>query len=105
TRLKSVIASIERCCQALQRDFNLADILNDAGNQRSLGKAFGEEYDVGLQLVLKLALRDYEHVSTTLHRGIDAPAKIDFLHRSIAGWKQFDIVIAFHAYGQDPLHT
>lgn len=104
-RLKNVIASIERCCQALQRDYNLADILNDPGNQSSLAKAFGEEYDVGLQLVLKLALRDYEHVSTTLYRDIDGAGKLDFLHRSIGGWKQFDIVIAFHAYGQDPLHT
>jgi hypothetical protein len=95
-QLKGILDKIDKCCQALERNHNLADILQDPTNAESLQKLFGEEgHEIGVQLVLKIALRDYEIRSFSITAPVDGDRKIDFLFKTLGGWKQFDAVFTF----------
>lgn len=99
-QLQSILSKIERCCAAAAKGHSLADVLNDPSNKASLAKAFGGEQEarVGLQLILKVSLADFECQSVTLENAIEGHKKFDFLHKSLGGWKQFNTVIAFQTF-------
>jgi len=94
SQLRAMLDKVEKCCQALDRKLNLADVLGDPKNLGSLRNVFGKSgYEAGLQMVVRLALGQYEVRSFTLRNAIEGKRKLDFLHRSVGGWKQFDAVV------------
>jgi hypothetical protein len=96
SQLKLILDKIEKCCSVIEKRINLAEILQDEANLRSLSKAFGKEsLTIGMQLILKLALKSYSLGSFTVRTQIEGSKKIEFLFRSLGGWKEFDGVISF----------
>jgi len=96
TQLRQALDRIEKCRTAVSKKMNLADVLCDPNNQQALATVFGEgEFDVGIQLCLRFGLEGHQAVNFTLTQGIEGRKKIDFIHRTVGGWQQFDAVIAF----------
>lgn len=94
-KLRSIVERIEKCCAALERKLNLADVLHDDVNYHAITKTFGQDdLDVGVQLLLKVALEGYETTSFTLHSEIQGQKKTQFIYRFVGAWKQFDTVVA-----------
>lgn len=91
--LRQILEKIEKCSLAIQKKFNLADIVTDPGNRQSLSKLFQNDFQTGLQLLTRVALQDHECLSLTLKKPISGPRKLDMLFRSLGGWRQFDMVI------------
>lgn len=97
-RLRTVLDKIEKCCVAVERGMNLADVLNDEANLRSITNAFGAGgFEVGSQMLLKLAMHGYTVRSLSLDLPLDSDRKVDFLFRTFGGWKQFDMLLCFQA--------
>ncbi|MCC7442533.1 MAG: hypothetical protein IT285_12925 [Bdellovibrionales bacterium] len=94
-QLRQALERIEKCRTAVGKGVNLADVLSDAANQQSLAGVFGEsEFDVGLQLCLRFGLESHVAACFTLTQPIDGRRKLDFIHRTVGGWQQFDAVIS-----------
>jgi hypothetical protein len=92
-RLKQVIGKIEKCSQAVGQGLNLADLISDSANHASLRTAFGDQYEQGLQLLVRTALHSHSSLSFAVHSGIEGERKLGFIHKSAAGWRAFDIVL------------
>jgi hypothetical protein len=100
SQLRRVLDKIEKCCTALDHQLNLADVVQDKSNYQSLLKLFSEDgIEIGLQLITRLALEEYRSCSLTLKYEISGEKKLDFLFRSLGGWKQFDAVLSFWSPG------
>jgi hypothetical protein len=96
TQLRTILDKVEKCCSALDRKLNLAEILEDPANLKSLGELFGDDgLMTGIQLILKLALTDYRSGSFITNQDIEGKKRLDFLYHSVGGWKQFDLVVCF----------
>ena len=94
--LKSSIEKIEKICSAVARGAHFADLVTDPEVIKSLRKSFGDsEFSTGLQLLARVALGEYSYRSFTLVRDIDSAKKLEFIYRSLGGWKQFQFVISF----------
>lgn len=92
--LRALLEKIEKCCAAVQRNANLADIVSDPGNFESLSKTLtAEEQEMAFQMLVKFALAGFETKSFALNKKIDGRKKIDFIYMSVGGWKQFDTVL------------
>lgn len=95
--LKQMIQRVDRCRQAVSRKLNLADVLSDPANMSSLASTFGmEQLDVGIHLIVKVALDRYVSRTFCLQESIRGAKKIHFLYKTIGNWKTFDIVLTFH---------
>lgn len=94
TRLSAVLKKVDRCCQAVDGGMNLAEVIRDPKNYQSLVKTFGGyEFDVGLQLLLKLSLHGHTSRSFTVNHSIRGERKIGFIYRTVGAWHQFDAVM------------
>src|SRR4051794_27207173 len=91
---RGIIEKVEKCCTALKRNLNLADILRDGSNLQSIVQSFGQEYEAGMQLFLKWVLEEYTARTFTIHQPIQGRKKVEFLRRSVGGWRQFDVVLS-----------
>lgn len=97
--VRAILEKIEKCSKALERNLNLGDICRDPANYRSLLNTFGaENYEVAMQLMVRLILRNYASRSFNLRVPIEGEKKKSFIHRAVAGWRQFDTVMIV----QDP---
>src|SRR6478735_7233246 len=95
-QLRTILDKVEKCCSALDRKLNLAEVLEDPANSKSLRELFGDDgFMTGIQLILKMALSDYRHGSYVTDQDIDGKKRLDFLYHSVGGWKQFDMVALF----------
>ena len=95
-RLRSSLEKIEKICSAVSRGAHFADLVSDPEVIQSLRKSFGDaEFATGLQLLSRVALGDFSTRSFTLVRDIDSQKKLEFIYRSLGGWKQFQFVISF----------
>lgn len=88
-----IFDKIQKCCAAVDRKLNLADILNDSKNQSSLDRLFGDSYDIGLQILLKVSLSEYSSQSFKIKKAIQGTNRLDFLHSSLGSLKQANIVL------------
>jgi hypothetical protein len=94
TELRGALELVEKCCLAVQRKVNLAEAMSSPGNRQALLKRFGKDgHDVALQLILRLALKDFQRKSFTVHSPLDE-TKIGLIYRAVGGWTQFDAVVA-----------
>lgn len=92
---KQLLDKIDKCCTAVERRMNLAEILQDEANLKSLTQIFGKDsLEIGIQLILKLALETYSLGSFNIRNTIEGQKKIEFLFRSLGGWKEFDAVFS-----------
>ena len=74
--LRLFLNKLDKCCAALNQRFNLADILQDEGNQKSLIQLCGSEgLGDATQLILRVALSHYQVLSFTLRREIEGDKK------------------------------
>ncbi len=94
-QVKEIVNKIDRCCAAVSKKVNLADIINDPTNLSSLRELFDEEYDVGVQMLLRLSLENYSNNSFTINKDIADIGKLEYLYRAVGGWKNFDTVVSF----------
>lgn len=95
-RMRAVLDKVEKCCVAVEKGMNLGDILSDEANLRSMTNAFGAGgFEVGMQMLLKLAMHGFTVRSMTLTQALDSDRKVDFLHKTFGGWKQFDMLLFF----------
>lgn len=91
---RKVLEKFEKICLATRQSANIADILQDDANRSSLFSHLGEEYEAGVQLLLKLAMPDYRLRSFTINNEF-GQKKVDFMYRSVSAWKQFDTILMF----------
>lgn len=97
--LQDILSKTGRCCTAVEKGMNLADVL-DSSNLESLKKTWGSsEGETGVQVLLKIALSQYESQSLTIRVPIDDKKKIGFLFKTLGGWRQFDVVLSFFHLG------
>lgn len=93
--LKRTIDKVEKCCAVVDEGMNIADVVEDAENFRSLMNLFGtDHFDIGVQLILKASLSEYRSKTFTVKNSIEGEKKINFLYSSLGGWKQFSIVLS-----------
>ena len=96
-QLKTIFDRIEKCRTAVyKKNLNLADIISDPNNCQFFKKIFDKEYDIGIQLLLRLTLDQYSSISFTINKDIVDEDKIHYLYRAVGGWKNFDTVILFY---------
>ncbi|MDH5414437.1 MAG: hypothetical protein OEW87_09895, partial [Flavobacteriaceae bacterium] len=75
--ISRTVARISRCKEAVEAGNNLADILDDAKNIKSLEGIFGKEFDIGMQILTKVSLNDYKSSSFTINKEIVGHKKFD----------------------------
>jgi hypothetical protein len=101
TALRAFLDKIEKCCSALDRKLNLAEVLEDPANQKSLANYWGRDgIEVGNQLILKIALGDYRVQSFAIRQDIAEKNRIDSITHALSGWQQFDCVLVFLQTGE-----
>ena len=94
--VSNVVSKISKCKSAVNQGANLADLLSDRKNIKTLEREFGEEFAVGMQILSKICLGEHEGLSFTINKDISEESKLNFFYKSVGGWKQFDTVICFH---------
>ncbi len=96
-QLRLILNKLDKCCLAVEKNLNLADVLSDQANFNSLREIFGDEnISIGLQLILKVSLADFVITSFSINSEIGSRKKIDFLHHTVGGWKQFDMILCLN---------
>ncbi len=99
-QIRAALDKIEKCCIATDRGISLADVMNDPANKQSMAKAFGGSGNLPLamQVTFKIALQNHAIQNWTLKKAIADPKRIEFLRRTLAGWKQFDMTMVFQVF-------
>lgn len=99
-RMQEWLKRVDRCCQAVDQGINLADLLQDPANRKSLESLFGvSNLSIGLQTLVRVALAQHAMKSFTTSFPIEGARKLEFLHRAIGGWRQFDLVFSLQSGG------
>ncbi|MBN1115332.1 MAG: hypothetical protein JXA66_08330 [Oligoflexia bacterium] len=92
--LRPVIERIDRCCEAVKGNMNLADILNDPKNMQSITSILNRnELVAGMLIILNTAMHDYEKFSFNTELGIQGEKKFEAFYRARLIFEKFDSVI------------
>lgn len=92
--IRDAFEKIEKICGAIDRGMHLAELLRDPKTIQSLHHTFGEEdFNVVLQSLGRLSLESFTTRSFTTRRAIEGAKRLEFIYRSLGGWKQFQVCL------------